>query len=160
MFVGVCPPVAGSVLMVGYPRVATVAGQAEAVQNRLPTLVYDGDCGFCTSCVSLLARLTRGGYKALPWQRADLEGLGLASEDCRRAVQWLGPAGERAEGADAIAALLIYGGGPMAKAIGRFLGSPAVAPAARRAYGLVAANRHRFPAGRRACRLPSAERRR
>jgi predicted DCC family thiol-disulfide oxidoreductase YuxK len=142
--------------MVGHSRVAAVAWRAEFVQNRLPTLVYDGDCGFCACCVSLLARLTRGGYKAFPWQRADLEDLGLTPEDCRRAVQWLGAAGERAEGADAIAALLISSGRPLAGAIGRFLSSPAVAPVARRAYGLVAANRHRFPAGRLACPLRSA----
>lgn len=138
------------------PTVASGFERVGGVGNQVPLLVYDGDCGFCTTWVSLLGRLVRRGYRSVAWQRADLRDLGLSAERCQRAVQWVGAAGERAEGADAVAALLVSAGGPLARAFGRLLGHRAVAPAARHAYWVVAANRHLLH--RQACRAGSSQR--
>src|SRR5690606_41327978 len=72
---------------------------------RGPVLVYDGDCGFCTSSVRLAERRLAPGVRAVPWQRA---GLPEATE--RRAlaeVLLLHPDGRRRwGGSDAVAGLL------------------------------------------------------
>lgn|GEM_PF-432578 len=108
-------------------------------------LVYDGECGFCTSAVHLAERLAGGPYRTVAWQQADLDGLGLSYDKCRRAVQWVGAAGEQAEGAAAVGALLRASARPALRALGRLLAVASVAPAAERAYRFVAANRHRLP---------------
>lgn len=45
-----------------------------------PVLVFDGDCAFCTTCKNWAERYLRqtlasGGWDAVPFQFADLEGL-------------------------------------------------------------------------------------
>ena len=70
------------------------------------TFVYDGDCSFCTTCAEFIERRIPTHARVIPWQFADLDALGLTTEECEEAVQWVGPAGERASGPDAIALML------------------------------------------------------
>ena len=114
-----------------------------------PTVVFDGDCAFCTSSARRLARWSRGALRIVPWQRADLDVLGLSEEQCRAAVQFVGPDGVRSGGA-AIAAALGYCALPWRTA----------APLLRINRGLtewcyakVASNRHRLPGGTPACTM-------
>lgn len=115
-----------------------------------PTLVYDGDCGFCTSAARALARIGPAAA-VVPWQHADLAALGIAEEQAAAAVQWAGPGGRRS-GHEAIAAVLMSAGQPW-KALGRVLLAPGISPIAARAYRLVADNRYRLPGGTPACAL-------
>lgn len=114
-----------------------------------PVLVYDGDCGFCTSSVRLLERI---GARAetVPWQRADLPGLGLTEEVAAASVQWVETDGAIHSGHEAVAAALVSAGGIWAPA-GRLLLRPGISPLAAGAYRLVAANRRRLPGGTPAC---------
>jgi predicted DCC family thiol-disulfide oxidoreductase YuxK len=123
-----------------------------------PVLVYDGDCGFCTTSVRLLRRAFSGNYEVVAWQEADLAKLGLSQEQCQEALQWVGPAGERREGAAAFAAVLKSADRAVGRVLGRVFDLPLISGAAESLYALVAANRHRLPGGTPACRLPAEER--
>lgn len=131
-----------------------------------PVLVFDGDCAFCTSCVTwaeryLRATLASGGWHAVPSQRADLAGLdaragGAGPVSRERAAQellWVTPTGRVYGGAQAVARLLMRSGGAWAYA-GAVLALPPVRPAAEALYGLVARNRRRLPGGTPACAVP------
>ncbi|HLI52718.1 MAG TPA: DUF393 domain-containing protein [Acidimicrobiales bacterium] len=121
-----------------------------------PVLVYDGDCGFCTSSVRWLRRWVHGAYGVAAWQDADLAQLGLDEERCRKAVQWVDPGGRRAQGAAAFAAAL--GTDRRWRAFARLLEVPPVSRLAEAVYEVVARNRHRLPGGTPACRMPASER--
>lgn len=130
-----------------------------ATVRTVPWLVFDGDCGFCTTSATwVAARLHRaGGADAyvVPWQRADLAALGTAEERARREVLWVEPRGAVLGGASAFAAWLRFRGGPYGS-LGRLLTRPGVRGLADLVYRLVAANRHRLPGGTPACALPPA----
>jgi predicted DCC family thiol-disulfide oxidoreductase YuxK len=113
-------------------------------------LVFDGDCGFCTSSAATLRRWADGTLTIVAWQCADLVSLGLTGDQCATAVQYVGP-GVRTDGADAIGQALQHCRQP-ASMLGRLIGRRAVAPFADRAYRLVAAHRHRLPGATSACR--------
>lgn len=119
----------------------------------MATLVFDGDCGFCTRCVALVPRSVRRTTKVVPYQRADLPALGLTAAECAEAVQWVGDDGVRGSGHVAVARLLRSGGGLWAL-LGALLLVPPVSWLAALVYRLVAANRMRLPGGTPACALP------
>ena len=119
------------------------------------TLVYDGDCGFCTTCVHLMQRLRLDrGLEVVPWQLADLDALGLTAEQCQTAVQ-LVQDGRVSSGHEAVGRLLIDGPWWWRPAGVPFL-VPPTSWLARRAYRWVADHRHQLPGGTAACALPTA----
>lgn len=117
---------------------------------RHPTLVFDGDCAFCTSCVRWLEKRVRPDADIVAWQLADLDALGVSEEQAADAVQWARPDGAVLAGHEAIAAMLSTAG-PIWRIAGRILLLPGVSWMAARAYRLVAVNRHRLPGGTPAC---------
>jgi predicted DCC family thiol-disulfide oxidoreductase YuxK len=121
-----------------------------------PVLVYDGDCGFCTSSVRLLQKWVTGRYHVVPWQDADLEGLGLDAATCGRAVQWVASPGARREGAAAFSAVLQVD--PRWRALGKVLDLFPLSLLAAAAYELIARNRYRLPGGTPACKMPAGQR--
>ncbi|MEV8100404.1 DUF393 domain-containing protein [Kitasatospora sp. NPDC085879] len=131
-----------------------------------PVLVFDGDCAFCTSCVTWAERyprasLSSAGWQAVPYQFADLAeldakagGQGLVTaERADREVLWITPGGQVYGGAQAVARLLMRSGGAWAYA-GAVLALPPVRPLAAAAYRWVSRNRHLMPAGTPACAMP------
>ncbi len=117
--------------------------------TKRPVLVYDGDCGFCTSCARLLERI---GSEAeiVPWQLTDLAELGLTEEQAADAVRFVQADGTICSGHVAIAAALKSARG-IWKVIGRGLLIPGISWVAARVYRLVADNRYRLPGGTPAC---------
>jgi predicted DCC family thiol-disulfide oxidoreductase YuxK len=118
-----------------------------------PVLVFDGDCGFCTSSARLVARRlrrSRDDFAVEPWQRLDLDALGLTPEQCDESVRWVGADGrhEHAEGAIGRALLASR---PWVRPVGGLLLLPVVRPLAGVAYRWVSRNRHRLPGGTPAC---------
>jgi predicted DCC family thiol-disulfide oxidoreductase YuxK len=73
-------------------------------------LVFDGDCGFCTTSVLWLLRRFRHPVEAVPWQRlareGRLEALGLSENDVRRFAWWL-EGGRRYRGHGAVGKALM-----------------------------------------------------
>jgi predicted DCC family thiol-disulfide oxidoreductase YuxK len=121
------------------------------------TLVYDGDCGLCTSCVRFVERHIPTDAALVAWQDADLAGLGVARDRAQEAVQWVADDRSVSAGEEAIGRLLRDAGGGWA-VLGRILLSPAVAPIAGAVYRVIADHRSRLIGGTPACALPAADR--
>jgi predicted DCC family thiol-disulfide oxidoreductase YuxK len=115
----------------------------------MTTLVYDGDCAFCTSSVKALQRLRLTADVVIPYQHADLTALGLTEQQCRDAVQWVGPEGI-SSGARAFARLLLSSARPW-RPLGALLLVPPFSWVAAGVYRLIATNRNRLPGGTPAC---------
>ena len=119
-----------------------------------PVLVFDGDCGFCTTSARFLHRrvVRDGSTYVAPWQFLDLETLGLTVDQCRAAVQWVGEDGQVASGHVAVAATL-RAGHPVWRPVGALLVAPGFSWLAARLYAWVAAHRDALPGGTPACRM-------
>jgi predicted DCC family thiol-disulfide oxidoreductase YuxK len=104
---------------------------------QVPTLIFDGECGFCRRCAEWL-RARRTPPQVVDYQTAPLVRWGVSREDCERAVQWFGS--EHREGARAIAAALIHCGAPWSWA-GRLIAAPGVRRISDRVYRRVALRR-------------------
>ncbi len=117
-----------------------------------PTLVFDGDCGFCTASVRFLERWCRPAVRFVPWQLLDLAAHGLTEPQVQTAVQWLPtPAGGPIRaGAPAVARVLLRSRWPW-RPIGALMLLPPLSWIAAAAYRLIAANRYRLPGSTPAC---------
>ncbi len=117
-----------------------------------PLLIFDGDCGFCTTSA-------RAGQRWLgldhveAWQFLDLDALPVTEQECEAAVQWVGADGTVASAHEAVIAALRQAGGFWVVP-GRVLALPGLRQLAGVVYRAVARNRHRLPGGTPACRLP------
>ena len=117
------------------------------------TLVFDGDCGFCTVSVTWLFRRVRPeGVEAVRYQSFDLSGHGLGEDQARYEVLWVpGDGGTVVGGAKAIARLLRAGERSCWWSAGRALESFPISWLAARVYRVVARHRQRMPGGTDAC---------
>ncbi|GAA2901369.1 hypothetical protein GCM10010517_67180 [Streptosporangium fragile] len=114
-------------------------------------LLFDGDCGFCTTSVRFAERWIGVRARVSPWQVEDLAALGTTRERAEREVLWV-EGGRVRGGAQAVAALLSAAGLPWSVP-GLVLRIPPFRWAAEGLYRLIAANRHRLPGGTPACAL-------
>lgn len=121
------------------------------------TLVFDGDCGFCTTCVGWLRRIGLAPSVVVPWQQADLVALGLTAEQCQDKVQWVSGSGAISSGHEAFARVLLAGR-PLWRPLGLVLLMPPASWLAARLYDVIAANRSRLPGGTPACAVPPVTR--
>lgn len=127
-----------------------------AVENSWPArplMLYDGDCGFCTST----ALASRGGWfrarvEVKPFQRADLVVHNLTVDKCGETLHVVDNDGSVHVGSDAVAVVLRESRWPW-PVVGAVLRLPGVRWVAQKAYGLVARNRHRLPGGTPTCQL-------
>lgn len=90
--------------------------------------------------------------EAVPWQRADLDTLGLSEAACRESVQYRDAVGHWHSGGRAVAAILRDARLPWS-ALGWLASVPGLAWLVDRAYVLVSNNRYRLPGGTPACQL-------
>jgi predicted DCC family thiol-disulfide oxidoreductase YuxK len=117
------------------------------------TLIFDGECGFCTTSARWARRIAPG-VTTVPWQRADLDALGSTAEAAAKEVQYVAADGRVSAGAEAIARLLLARGGVVG-ALGRLMLLPGVRGVAAWVYKKVSDNRGRLPGGTPACRVTS-----
>ena len=120
------------------------------------TLVYDGDCGFCTTSANWIAGHwpEEGGPVAIPWQRlteADVEETKLTQSEFERAAWWI-QGNTCEEGSRAVAHALIAARG-IWSIIGRILLAPPISWVAPLGYRIVARYRYRLPGGTPACKI-------
>lgn len=107
------------------------------------TLIYDGDCGFCTATARWAERRLSDDYRVVPSQQTDLAAFGLTNEDATRSAWWIDPDGTRSDEHRCIAKALRAMRPPW-PALGRLLTLGPISPLARGAYRLVANNRYRI----------------
>jgi predicted DCC family thiol-disulfide oxidoreductase YuxK len=126
-------------------------------KTKLPWLIFDGDCAFCTSSAHWLAlRLHRSegpNARLVPWQFTDLAAIGTMAERAQREALWVGTDGTIYGGAAAFAEWLEFRGGAY-RVVGRVINLPVVRALAAAVYRVIAKNRHRMPGGSPACALP------
>jgi predicted DCC family thiol-disulfide oxidoreductase YuxK len=125
------------------------------------TFLFDGDCGFCSACARLIRRRIPTTARVLPWQRADLDRLGLTAGQCDAAVQWDGDGdgdgGGHAAGPVAIGRLL-QDAGSFWRPLGWLLVHPPVRFVSWPVYHWLSRNRHHMPGGTPTCALPASDR--
>jgi len=114
------------------------------------TIVYDGDCGFCTTSAHWIEK--PGRVEVTPWQRTDLAAVGLTAERADAAVQWVEDGRLVDSGAGAIGHALRARGG-VGRIVGRLVLVRRLRPVADHAYDWLARHRHQLPGGTPACRL-------
>ena len=126
------------------------------VPPQLPLLVFDGDCGFCTSAAAWIsARWPAEGPFAVPWQRLGdrgLSALGLTEQQVRDAAYWVDERGVPSAGALAVARAMAASDHKSVKLVGRSLSKPPLEWVAKPGYALVSKYRYRLPGGTPACR--------
>ncbi len=116
-------------------------------------MIFDGDCGFCTSVARWAKRRLPSTVRVVPWQFEDLAAHGLGPEDTRAALIWIDREGRAHRGHVAATRVLrrMTGVWP---AFGAAIAAPPIDALAKVAYDFVARNRHRLPGGTPACSLP------
>ncbi|MFC6355005.1 thiol-disulfide oxidoreductase DCC family protein [Luethyella okanaganae] len=120
-------------------------------------LVFDGDCGFCTTAVGWLQRALPAMPEAMPYQWTPLDEHGLTSADAAARV-WLLTPTRRYGGHLAVSALLRHQDAPALRAVGWLMTVPPWSWIAALGYTLVAKYRYRLPGGTPACRVGGAAR--
>lgn len=116
-------------------------------------LVYDGDCGFCTSSARWIERRLPAEVEVVPWQHVDdLSALGLTVDDVTTAAWWVEPGREPQGGHLAIGASLRAAGGAWGL-VGWAICCPPLAWIGGPVYRLVARYRYRLPGATPACRI-------
>ena len=127
----------------------------QTIPNAL--LVFDGDCGFCTTAVTWLQTHLPLPATSVPYQWADLEDLGLTVDEAAARV-WLvtteGKTGHQYGGHLAVAAMLRRQPSVGWRFLGFLLISFPFSVVAAIGYAIIARFRHRLPGGTPACRMP------
>ena len=119
------------------------------------TLVFDGDCGFCTTAVNWLEAHLAQFPTAVPFQWADLDSLGVTENEARERV-WFVSEGQRHGGHRALSALLVLQKNPGWRFLGHLLVVPGFSLIGAAGYALVARYRYRLPGGTPACKVPQS----
>ncbi|MBD8505782.1 DUF393 domain-containing protein [Hoyosella sp. G463] len=116
-------------------------------------VLYDRDCGFCVSCLNLLARLDRHHrVTAIAYQHPGaVEQFDVTEDDAAAAAWALDPDGTRHRGAGAINAGLSAALGTRLPL--RVYHLPLVRQVQDRVYQWVADHRHLMPGGSKTCTL-------
>jgi predicted DCC family thiol-disulfide oxidoreductase YuxK len=123
--------------------------------TRSALLVFDGDCGFCSTAVRWLERNLPAMPEAVPFQWTDLDAIGLSEAEAAERV-WLVTDGHQYGGHLAVSVMLRHQPAASWRFIGWLLASPPFSPLAAAGYALVARYRHRLPGGTPACAVRRA----
>ena len=119
-------------------------------------LIWDGDCAFCARCVGFIERRVKTEAKIVAHQKADLLQLGLTTEQCNAALQWVFRDSTIRSGSRAVAALLRSSNFGWA-ILGVAIDLPVARLISSAIYKLIAKNRQHLPGGTAACALDEHE---
>ncbi len=119
-------------------------------------LIWDGDCAFCARCVQFIQRRIRTSAKIVAHQKADLKVLGLTTEQCNQALQWVNSEGKIRSGSRAVSELLKTANGAW-PVLGVLIDLPIIRVFSSAIYKFIAKNRQHLPGGTTACALDSSD---
>jgi predicted DCC family thiol-disulfide oxidoreductase YuxK len=118
-----------------------------------PVLIFDGDCGFCTTTANWIEKNSLIPVEIQPYQWAKLADFGLTEQEAAAKVQLV--VGEKVfAGHHCMAKLLLIQPNALLKLLGAVMVMPGVDPISAKVYDWVAANRHKLPGGTPACKMP------
>lgn len=120
--------------------------------KSVPTLIFDGDCSFCTSSVNWLQKNLPGKFAVQPYQKLELDTLGLTTNDAQQQI-WLIEPQRQSGGHRALTRLFQKQPRFGWRMLGFLLALPVVNALFFFVYSLVAKNRHLLPGGTPACKL-------
>jgi predicted DCC family thiol-disulfide oxidoreductase YuxK len=116
-------------------------------------LVFDGDCGFCTTSARWIERRLPDDVDVVAWQSVpDLSALGLTVGDVTSAAWWVEPGRPPRGGHLAIGASLRAAGGAWGL-LGRALLLPPLRWMGGPVYRLISRYRYKLPGATDACRI-------
>lgn len=118
-------------------------------------LIFDGDCGFCTTTANWINRNSRVAIEIVPYQWADLSDFGITTSEAAAKVQ-LSHGKNIYAGHRCMSMLLQIQPNPVLKLIGRIMILPGINLISARLYDWIAENRQKLPGGTPACRIPKA----
>jgi NADH dehydrogenase len=119
------------------------------------TLLFDGDCGFCTTAATAAAKGFQHGERAVPWRDAGDDFLAaheLSNQQVRDAAWWVDDTGRRERGHRAVGYALVAAGGFKARC-GVMMLTPPLSWIAALAYRVVVRWRYKLPGGTPACHV-------
>lgn len=120
-------------------------------------LIFDGDCGFCTTTANYIKAHSSVAIEIQPWQWIELADFGLTKEQASAKVQ-LVVDGQVYAGHKSFAMILRIQKQWWFKLLGAILVIPPFSWGARLGYFYVAKYRHKLPGGTPACALPKTTR--
>ena len=118
-------------------------------------LIFDGDCGFCSSSADWVARSWPAGPRAVAWQHLGpetLEELGLSREQAQEAAWWVDATGKRFKGHRAITKSLLAARG-WKQVVGALITIPPLSWGAAALYPVIVRYRYHLPGGTPDCRI-------
>ena len=118
-----------------------------------PVLIFDGDCGFCTTTANWIQRNSQLALEIEPYQWSNLAAVGLTEAEAAAKVQLVAE-GKIFAGHFCMAKLLMMQSNALLRLLGAVMVCPGVNWISAMAYDLIAANRHRLPGGTPACKMP------
>jgi len=127
---------------------------ARTMNANRAVLIFDGDCGFCTSTANFIERKSSSSIEVHPWQFIEVSKFGLTEAQVSSKV-YMVVNGESFAGHAAFAQILIQQRNLLIRAVGHLLMYPPLSWIARPGYALVAKYRHKLPGGTPACKMPS-----
>lgn len=129
--------------------------QSQQAAQSGSLLIFDGDCGFCTTVARWAARRFRHGERAEAWQLLDagvLAHYGLSHSDVRDAAWWVDDRGLRERGHRA-AGQALHADGGLLRIVSWFVLNPPTSWLAAVIYRVVVRWRYKLPGGTPACNV-------
>ena len=125
--------------------------------SKTAVLIFDGDCGFCTTTANRIHKESSTPIEVRPWQWTELAEFALTEAEASAKVQMFAD-GKVYAGHAAFAKILRLQKQWWFQLLGAFLVIPPFSWGARVGYYYVAKYRHKLPGGTPACALPRATR--
>jgi predicted DCC family thiol-disulfide oxidoreductase YuxK len=126
------------------------------MNGQATTLIFDGDCGFCTRCVLWGTANLSAFPNPVAFQRIEPSRFGLTENDVRKSV-WLISGNTVLSGARAVAWILKGQKSIGWRLLGQFIDWCPIRPFSQLGYRLVAVNRHRLPGASTECKMVNFE---
>lgn len=116
------------------------------------TLIFDGDCSFCTSAANFVVRHSKLRITALAWQRTELDKYRLSKLEASDQV-YLNYRGKNYGGHLCVAKLLQIQPSTFLRLLGTLMFLPPFRQISAAGYRVIAKNRHWLPGGTPACKV-------
>ncbi len=118
-------------------------------------LIFDGDCGFCTTTANWIKKKSKIALEIAPYQWTELGQYGLTTEEAAARVQVV--VGDKVfAGHYCMSKLLLIQPNILLKLVGALMVLPGLDSISAKVYEWIAANRQKLPGGTPACKLPKA----
>lgn len=132
-----------------------MSGDESQMNSSVPVLIFDGDCGFCTTTANWIKKNSKVALEIAPYQWTELGQYGLTTEEAAAKVQVV--VGDKVfAGHYCMSKLLLIQPNILLKLVGAVMVLPGLDSISARVYEWIAANRQKLPGGTPACKLPKA----